>query len=215
MLFHKGNWEKESALAVGGHFHTYWQPNKVVWQTGTVNICTYNNNCDNRNYGGYFPIGATVTSNNYDGNELTVNKAEDLGFMFELFTAYTFSKARKGMRGRVNSTVGASVQIPTNSDIYPYRVFGSVDIDITRQLKMVGEVFYDPFYLDLYQRSNQDGPFSENYAYKMDVDNPIIESDFYNVRPIHFDFGFMYAANEHFRFGIHNQTPIFAFYWKF
>ena len=24
MLFHKGNWEKESALAIGGHFHTYW-----------------------------------------------------------------------------------------------------------------------------------------------------------------------------------------------
>ena len=41
------------------------------------------------------------------------------------------------------------------------------------------------------------------------------KDDFKDIRPIHFDFGFMYAVNEHFRFGIHNQIPIVAFYWKF
>jgi len=222
MLFHKGNWEKESALAVGGHFHTYWRPNKVVWQTGTVDICiddndgNYDNNCDNeRNFGGYFPIGATVRgAAQYEGTVIEVDHTEDLDFMFELFTAYTFSKARRGMRGRVSSTLGASLQIPTNSDIYPYRIFGSVDVDITRQLKMVGEVFYDPYFLDLYQRTDFEGPFTPHYAYIIS-DNPVTKEDFDNVRPIHFDFGFMYAVNEHFRFGIHNQIPIIAFYWKF
>jgi len=221
MLFHKGNWEKESALAIGGHFHTYWQPNKVVWQAGTVMVCIDGgdyNNCisEQRNYGGYFPIGATVkgTTDYYDDKVLDVNQTDDLDYMVEFFTAYTFSKARKGMRGRVSSTVGAFVQIPTNTDIYPYRLFGSVDVDITRQLKMVGEVFYDPFFLDLYQRTDFEGPFTPHYAYKVS-ENPVKKDDFNNIRPIHFDFGFMYAVNEHFRFGIHNQIPIIAFYWKF
>ena len=43
----------------------------------------------------------------------------------------------------------------------------------------------------------------------------ITENDFKTVRPIHFDFGFMYAVNEQFRFGIDSQIPIFAFYCKF
>ena len=223
MLFHKGNWEKESALAIGGHFHTYWRPNKVVWQEGTVDVCDDNSNdngngCNtiSKNYGGYFPIGATVkgTTDYDDDKVLDVNPTEDLDFMLEFFTAYTFSKARKGMRGRVSSTVGAFVQIPTNTDVYPYRLFGSVDVDITRQLKMVGEVFYDPFFLDLYQRTDFEGPFTPHYAYKVS-ENPVTKDDFNNIRPIHFDFGFMYAVNEHFRFGIHNQIPIIAFYWKF
>ena len=223
MLFHKGNWEKESALAIGGHFHTYWQPNKVVWQDGTVDVCDDNSNYDGNecnktltNYGGYFPIGATVEgiTDYNDDKVLDVNQTEDLDFMLEFFTAYTFSKARKGMRGRVSSTVGAFVQIPTNTDVYPYRLFGSVDVDITRQLKMVGEVFYDPFFLDLYQRTDFEGPFTPHYAYKVS-ENPVTKDDFNNIRPIHFDFGFMYAVNEHFRFGIHNQIPIIAFYWKF
>ena len=36
-----------------------------------------------------------------------------------------------------------------------------------------------------------------------------------NYRPVHLDFGFIYALNESFRFGIHFQRPFVAFYWKF
>ena len=229
MLFHKGNWEKESALAIGGHFHTYWMPNKVVWQEGNVDITknSWENgekvtSTTNYNYGGYFPLGATITGSNDECWDngcseylLDVDETEDLDFMIEIFSAYTFSKARKGMKGRISNTVGALVQMPMkNGYEWPYRIFGSVDVDITRQLKMVGEVFYDPFFLDLYQRTDFEGPFTAHNAYKISSD-PVKESDFVNVRPIHFDFGFIYAVNEHFRFGIHNQIPIIAFYWKF
>ncbi len=222
MLFQKGNWEKESALVVGGHFHTYWQPNKVVWQADTDSLCVDNdwgecNNKEEKNYGGYFPIGATIEGGNdyYDDEgRLDVEETEDLDFMFELFSAYTFSKARKGMRGRVSNTVGALVQIPFNHDTYPYRIYWGLDVDITPQLKMIGEAFYDPFFLDLSQRSDYDGPFGDNWTYKTNV-NPVTEDDFKSVRPIHFDFGFIYAVNEHFRFGIHSQPYIIAFYWKF
>ena len=216
MLFHKGNWEKESALAIGGHLHTYWQPNKVVWKDDYIEG---ESSGKTGYYGGYFPINSEVTDLYLDNScsdcsSINVEETEDLDFMVELFSAYTFSKSRKGMRGRVSSTVGALVQIPMDGD-WPYRIFGSVDVDITRQLKMVGEVFYDPFFLDIYQRTDFEGPFTPHYAYKVDEINSITKEDFNNIRPIHFDFGFMYAVNEHFRFGIHNQIPIIAFYWKF
>jgi len=241
MLYQKGNWEKESALAIGGHFHTYWQPDKVVWQSGNVEVTSNNwddenvTSTTNYNYGGYFPLGSTIkgsTDNCYDCDEedlLDVTKDEDLDFMFEFFTAYTFSKARKGMRGRVSSTVGAMVQIPMSNrykwssgeTIIPYRIFWGTDVDITPQLKMVGEAFYDPFFLDLNHRSRDScyNPFEcifgSNYTYKTSETNEITEDKFHSVRPIHFDFGFMYAVNEHFRFGIHTQPYIIAFYWKF
>lgn len=225
MLFQKGNWEKESALAIGGHFHTFWKPDKVVWQAGTAYICedfNYDGDCndtigDERDYGGYFPIGATIDGRDdpYDDeNLLDVEETEDLDIMVELFSAYTFSKSRKGMRGRISNTVGALVQIPLNHDKYPYRIYWGLDVDITPQLKMVGEAFYDPFFLDLSQRTHHDGPFSDNYTYKV-KDVPVTEDDFKSIRPIHFDFGFIYAVNEHFRFGIHTQPYILAFYWKF
>ncbi len=170
------------------------------------------------------------TDNCYDCDEglLDVTKDEDLDFMFEFFAAYTFSKARKGMRGRVSSTVGAMVQIPTSNrykwntgeTIIPHRIFWGTDVDITPQLKMVGEAFYDPFFLDLNHRDRDDCEFIEclfgsNYTYKTSTTNEITEDDFHSVRPIHFDFGFMYAVNEHFRFGIHTQPYIITFYWKF
>ena len=233
MLFHKGNWEQESALAVGGHFHTYWRPNKVVWKEGTVDICIENSNydgdctdanevSDKKNYGGYFPIGSTIKANDdyyYDDDsnnyELEVDETEDLSYMFEFFTAYTFSKARKGMKGRISSTVGAFFQAPTNGE-WPYRIFGSIDLDITSQLKMVGEVFYDPFFIDLIQRNDLEynGPFFAQHAMYEVSDTEVTKDNFKSNRPIHFDFGFMYAVNENFRFGIHSQTPIIAFYWK-
>ena len=57
----------------------------------------------------------------------------------------------------------------------------------------------------------------KNLTYKISetADGYITEDDFATIRPIHFDFGFMYAVNEHFRIGIHNQPYIVAFYWKF
>ena len=133
------------------------------------------------------------------------------------------------MRGRLSNSVGALIQVPvsnlykysTGETIIPYRIFWGTDVDITPQLKMVGEAFYDPFFLDLNHRSKGecDNPFEcifgSNYTYKTSQNNEITEDDFHSLRPIHFDFGFMYAVNEHFRFGIHTQPYIIAFYWKF
>jgi hypothetical protein len=243
-IFKKGNWERESALAVGGHFHTYWQPDKLTWQTGeaviTNVIGSYTSEGDittyeTLNYGGYFPMGATVKGNSiethtdtdcYDDDcgedeKLKINETDNLDYMFEFFTAYTLSKARKGMKGRISSTIGALVQVPLGYDEYTYRLFGSLDIDVTPQLKIIGEAFYDPFFLDINNRTSSDDCFlfdclaSDHWTYKTDPDEKITKDQFETIRPIHFDFGFMYAVNEHFRIGIHNQPYILAFYWKF
>ena len=140
---------------------------------------------------------------------MNVNETDDLNYMVELNAAYTFSKARKGMRGRVSNTLGALVQAPMEGD-WPYRIFWGADVDITPKLKMVGEVFYDKFFLDI---RNINGPF-DLYTYKVSKEE-VTEDDFKSVRPIHFDFGFIYAFNENFRFGLHSQPYIITFYWKF
>jgi len=228
-LFHKGNWEKESALSIGGHFHTYWQPNRVVWQSGKLET----NDGGDYYYGGYFPLGSTININNgYNtsdyhscsdcNNGLNVKQTDDLDFMFELFASYTNSKARKRLKGRISNTVGAVIQVPINEGYeMPYRVYWGVDLDLTPQLKIIWETFYDPFFLDLNHRESNDyceGPFecfAGSYAAKTSIENPIKKDDFNSIRPIHFDIGFIYAVNENFRIGIHTQPYIIAFYWKF
>jgi hypothetical protein len=175
-------------------------------------------------------MGATIKGNQIETHtdcfdcgedeKLRINETDKLDFMFEFFTAYTFSKARKGMKGRISSTIGALVQVPLGYDDYPYRLFGSLDIDVTPQLKLIGEAFYDPYFLDMNNRSGSEDCFlfdcySGHWTYETDQDEKITEDQFETIRPIHFDFGFMYAVNEHFRIGIHNQPYIVAFYWKF
>ena len=82
MLMHKGNWEKESALAIGAHFHTYWRPDKVTFRSGEVEIVNESWNNGNsvetketKYYGGYFPIGATVKAeeNYYNDDDRPVS----------------------------------------------------------------------------------------------------------------------------------------------
>jgi hypothetical protein len=72
---------------------------------------------------------------------------------------------------------------------------------------MIGEIFYDPFY-----SSDWDSGYHNDFELS-DLTNSEDSQELLNT--IHFDFGFMYALNESFRFGIHFQPYIFAFYWKF
>ena len=67
---------------------------------------------------------------------------------------------------------------------------------------MISEVFYEPSYLELWKREEYD-----NNDNTTNIEKP-------EWSPIHVDFGFMYALNESFRFGIHFQQPFIAIYWK-
>ena len=74
---------------------------------------------------------------------------------------------------------------------------------------MISEVFYDPYYLELWQWINN----QDEYCYR---DECLSEEPMENPKnsPIHLDFGFIYALNESFRLGVHFQQPFVAFYWK-
>ena len=184
-------------------------------------------------WGGYYRIGENPsysdptdnTPTGYDPNaidayydhEPSVNYNDDEeseGFieMIELFGAYTYSKARTGLRGRISHTLGGNMQYFSLDDepTVLYRTYYGLDVDINSKLKMIGELFYDPYFLELWQQFEYESYYwsSEDFS-----DTPVNKPD--NYRPIHLDFGFIYALNESFRFGIHFQRPFIAFYWKF
>ena len=90
-----------------------------------------------------------------------------------------------------------------------YRVYYGLDVDINPKLKMIGELFYDPHYLELWQQMDYDNGYWSVSDFSSE---PVLEPSDYS--PIHLDFGLMYAVNESFRFGMHFQKPFIAFYWK-
>ena len=186
-------------------------------------------------WGGYYQIGANPSfpdptytypdddynpnaTNTYYDSKPWVNyndeeeSEENFIEMIELFGAYTYSKARPGLRGRISHTWGGNVQYFSLDDepTLLYRAYYGLDVDINSKLKMIGELFYDSYFLELWQQFENENYYNDSDDFS---DTPLNKPDDY--RPVHLDFGFMYALNETFRFGIHFQRPFIAFYWKF
>jgi len=190
-----------------------------------------------RYWGGYYRIGENSsqsdptydTPTSYDPNATGVyydsEPSEECCFggdddddddnfieMIELFGAYTYSKARVGLKGRISHTLGWNLQYFSLNDETSYlmRAYYGLDVDINSKLKMIGELFYDPYFLELWQQFEYEDNYYDSGEFSITtVDKPD------NYRPVHLDFGFIYALNESFRFGIHFQRPFVAFYWKF
>ena len=215
-VFEIGNWEDQHSLSVGAHYHTRWLPNKYEWKSG--NLTTDDGE---KYWGGYYkidenPVYEIITSDwdpTYQYLERTDDdeNGETFNEMIELFGAYTYSKARAGLKGRISHTLGGNMQYISLNDesTVLYRAYYGLDVDINSKLKMIGELFYDPYFLELWQQFE----YADNYYNLEELSNTKInEPD--NYRPIHLDFGFIYAMNETFRFGIHFQKPFVAFYWK-
>jgi len=143
---------------------------------------------------------------NYNNDKITT---------LEIFTAYTFSKARNNNRtsGRISHTFGLGTTFCSDVDDTKllYRAYYGLDLDINKKMKMIGEIFYDPSFLDPWDRGSG-GIFGGYYSGTNLQDLPVDKEE---ILPIHLDFGFMYAFNESFRCGIHFQAPVVAFYWKF
>ena len=221
-----GNWEKQHSLSVGLHYHSNWWSDKYVWKSGAIDLCDSDipDQCETKWWSGYYEMGQVpeyeYNSNGYENKHISrtddFNNEQDGGGgnMIEFFGAYTHSTAREGLKGRTSHTFGANIQIvtATNTD-YFYRIYYGIDVDINRKLKMIGEVFYDPYY-----EGGEGGFFgsSDNYHFELnELSNSQILKPIGSFDNFHGDFGFMYALNESFRFGLHFQPYIFAFYWKF
>ena len=213
-----GNWEKQQSLSIGLHYHTNWWSDKVEWKSGTVDLDPDPVETDIKWWSGYYEIddNPEYESNEWDEDRVyriddSYGNDEDYNDMIEFFGAYTYSTAREGLKGRTSHTFGANIQLPADRD-YFYRVYYGLDIDINRKLKMIGEIFYDPSYVS--RENNLFG--DDNHEIEIeDLSNSQVFEPIVDTENVHFDFGFMYALNESFRFGIHFQPYIFAFYWKF
>ena len=121
----------------------------------------------------------------YDDNPL-----EGGEMWWEVFGAFTVSNLKASGQGRINHTVGASATSYPGYDLMP-RAYYAVSADARRSLKLIFEVFYDPYWTSMLE-------FAEEK----------------HISDIDFDFGFIYAYNEKFRIGIHFQRPFIAFYYK-
>ncbi|MBC8455684.1 hypothetical protein H8D59_00370 [bacterium] len=230
-VFKIGNWESQTAFAIGAHYHFRWMPNKYEWASGEFEWKNYERHWDDatetwivdgfttqtKHWGGFYPVGSNPVVNiedyptdGYFYADVDNNNDADFYEMGEIFGALTYSHARGGMRGRISHTIGGNVQAIMIDDTpqFMYRGYYGLDLDISSKLKMVGEIFYDPFYLEFWQKMEY-----QDYGYDNEFSDVPVEQEY--VNPVHLDFGFIYAFNESFRFGMHFQQPWIAFYWKF
>ena len=182
MIFKKGNVKSEQAFSVGGHFHLRGFPDKYEWKE-----IDETNTGGDEIYGDWTRVGDKCDL----AEEIYTDCEEEEKIWYELFAAYTISNLKKSGKGRINHTVGATVTTYPGYDTMP-RAYYAVSADARKSLKLIFEVFWDPYWTSLLEFGEQK-----------------------HVSDIDFDFGFIYAYNESFRMGIHFQRPLVAFYYKF
>jgi len=200
MVFKKGNFKSEKVLSIGAHFHMRGLPNKYELKTWDAPEVYYNENgvdsVAKRTETQYVRIGSEFVEEDLDGDGVIDNAYYESGFIgshiwWEFFGAYTISNLRESGQGRFNHTIGLSLTSYRGYDLLP-RVYYAINADVRRNLKLIFEVFWDPYWMSTLE-------FFEDEE----------------VTDIDFDFGFIYAYNEKFRIGIHFQRPFIAFYYKF
>ena len=190
VTFYKtGTIESETAAAVGFHLHTRGLPGKYKWVDDARR--DYDDYGDNYSFrGGYVRLGAEKDDDGwYDDWPGNGDK-----IWFDIFGAYTISKLRSAGDGRTNTTFGASATIYPGEDIAP-RLFVALDTDVTQNIKVMTEVFYDAYYPEIQNFDNEE---------KINT-------------PFHFDIGFLtnrVSFSENFWLGFHFQRPFVSFFWK-
>ena len=189
MLFKSGDLKSEKAMSVGFHYHMRGLPNKYeLKDSENYDINWYSGEGDTTWYGNqeeWVRVGSKYEDGYYDSDLF----GEEM--WWEFFGAYTVSNLKESGQGRINHTVGASLTSYPGYNLMP-RAYYAVSADARRRLKLIFEVFWDPYWTNMLE-------FNDNL----------------NISDIDFDFGFIYAYSEQFRIGIHFQRPFIAFYYKF
>lgn len=229
-LFRLGTFEKEHTFSVGGHIHTRHNPDKFEWLEAEYEFENGLFNPDSNYrwvatggstpvyFGGYYKIGSRVELEdneqhfNTEYNEIEYNwvsvEEPDYAPYYELFAAYTFSKTRKNDTGRIAHTLGVIVGKHPEREAPLLKYYYAGGIDIRRNLILNYEVYYDPYYVEWWNRADGIfGIFEGNLTTK--------KPEKHWVSPFHFDVGFIYAFSDWLRFGIHFQPYIFGIYMKF
>ena len=114
------------------------------------------------------------------------------GWRTQAYLANTLSWLRDNGQGRISWHLGFRGELNNfNSEEYgkfaSYRAYTGFDVDLNRRVKLLGEIFYDPDFLNVLT--------DEQY--------------------IGADFGVMFALSENFRFLVHTQPYFVGLYWRF
>jgi len=229
-LFRFGTLEKEHTFSIGGHIHSRNNPDKYEWiEKDYLFKKGYYDASNNYQwtsvgsdtmvyYGAYNKIGTRITVEdeemrfNIESNEIEnpwINSVEpDYSPYYEVFAAYTFSKARKGNTGQISHTLGAVISKHPDKDELMYKAYYAGGIDVRKNLILNYEIYYDPYYVEWWNRADGIfGIFTENLS--------TVKPNKHYISPVHFDIGFIYAVTDWLRFGIHFQPYIFGIYMKF
>ena len=229
-LFRFGTFENEHTFSIGGHIHSRYNPDKFEWiekeymfENGVYDELgnwepSSNNDSTRVYFGGYYKIGTKVDVDEEDMKFNTSYSETDIGTAdlkvpndnpyYEVFAAYTFSRKRANDAGRFSQTFGAVVGKHPEKKELMYKFYYAGGIDMRRNLIFNYEVYYDPYYVEWWNR--RDGIFGV-FEDNLSTDEP----EKHYVSPFHFDIGFIYAMTEWLRFGIHFQPYIFGIYMKF
>ena len=229
-LFRFGSLDKEHTFSIGGHIHTRYNPDKYEWiekeysfEKGFFDMSnnyewTATGGDTAVYYGAYNKIGTKIKLENdamhfnTEYNEIvdTWIDSNEPNYRpyYEVFAAYTFSKARQGNTGQISHTLGAVVSKHPDKEEFMYKAYYAAGIDIRKNLILNYEIYYDPYYVEWWNRADGIfGIFDENLT--------TVKPEKHYVSPIHFDLGFIYAVTDWLRFGIHFQPYIFGIYMKF
>lgn len=194
-VFEKGTFSSGQALAVGFHLHTASLPDKYEFKSYERKEKGYYDDTQDT----FIDKERTITVEEW----VRVGSAMDddghyendsgFGLWGEVFGAYTWSFQRESGQ-RVNITVGASGIYYPDAEFMP-RVYIAAEMNIHQNIKVLGELFYDPFYQPMY------------YGHDEDVDIPVF-----------LDVGFMtnkLFGLEDLWLGIHFQKPIISGFYRF
>jgi hypothetical protein len=94
-----------------------------------------------------------------------------------------------------------------NMNAIPFRVWGALEYDLTKNLKFAAEVWADNSYR--YRTLAQ-----VRHDYLSDSTPFVLDAKDGEFRTIDFDFGFLYAVNDSFRIGVHFKEAYFVFFWR-
>ena len=191
-LLQLGGIESMTSLAFGGHLHTRGLPSK--WEF--ADSARFDERFNSQNgafddgvaHSGWIKMGSVKD----EYGEWEAPGSSEL--WLELFTALSVSQLNERERGRTNYTVGVSVVLYPGLDPMP-RAYVGFDRDLRRNIKIMAEVYYDPYYAPFWQRMNDE-----------EIDLPFF-----------FDFGFMtnsLTRNKKLWIGVHFQEPFLSLYFK-
>lgn len=171
-------------------------------------------------------IKETATGNRLDEVDVpdakhVMKDGDEKTFFWSANIVYSRRMNLPGGRGKWGWHVGLSTNSIIFNDIrfidgyewdndffWPVRAWVAMDYDLSKELKFLIEVFAD--------NGHKYMEFDEAVSsYTGNDGTPFtIESQRGTFQPFDLDFGFLYTVSEHFRVGIHFQSPYVALYWK-